>query len=258
MRQSAQIAATIAAIFPIMAIVTPANAGLQIFASVVPGASPPLTCAPPSSGSCVYGGTANNILTFSPEPFVYNGEVVNGDVFQASGVPGAPGPDILNVSSLALINTNPYSVTVTLLVSDTDFTAPVSKFALAASGTFQLSIGSTATFKWWADPANAQGASDITDHPGSLLDTFTSAPVTNDVQSFSKNFTGAFSATSPFSMTEEVVYTLAPGGELVNRGMDMALTSVPEPSSWVMMLLGFAGLGFAGYRSSRKGISFAE
>jgi PEP-CTERM motif len=28
--------------------------------------------------------------------------------------------------------------------------------------------------------------------------------------------------------------------------------STPEPSTWAMMLLGFAGLGFAGYRSSRK------
>ena len=28
--------------------------------------------------------------------------------------------------------------------------------------------------------------------------------------------------------------------------------STPEPSTWAMMVLGFAGLGFAGYRSSRK------
>ncbi len=28
--------------------------------------------------------------------------------------------------------------------------------------------------------------------------------------------------------------------------------STPEPSTWAMMLLGFAGLGFAGYRTSRK------
>ena len=27
---------------------------------------------------------------------------------------------------------------------------------------------------------------------------------------------------------------------------------VPEPSTWAMMLLGFAGLGFAGYRASRR------
>jgi hypothetical protein len=27
---------------------------------------------------------------------------------------------------------------------------------------------------------------------------------------------------------------------------------VPEPSTWAMMLLGFAGLGFVGYRQARK------
>ena len=33
--------------------------------------------------------------------------------------------------------------------------------------------------------------------------------------------------------------------------------STPEPSSWAMMILGFAGLGFAGYRASRKAAAIA-
>jgi hypothetical protein len=33
--------------------------------------------------------------------------------------------------------------------------------------------------------------------------------------------------------------------------------AVPEPSTWAMLLAGFAGLGFAGYRSSRKRVAFA-
>jgi len=32
-------------------------------------------------------------------------------------------------------------------------------------------------------------------------------------------------------------------------------TGVPEPSTWAMMLLGFAGLGFAAYQGSRKAVS---
>ena len=32
-----------------------------------------------------------------------------------------------------------------------------------------------------------------------------------------------------------------------------AAISVPEPSTWAMMLLGFAGLGFAGYRRAKAG-----
>jgi PEP-CTERM motif len=34
-----------------------------------------------------------------------------------------------------------------------------------------------------------------------------------------------------------------------------AAGAVPEPTTWAMMLIGFAGLGFAGYRASRKGAS---
>lgn len=30
--------------------------------------------------------------------------------------------------------------------------------------------------------------------------------------------------------------------------------AIPEPATWVMMLLGFAGLGFVGYRASRRGV----
>ena len=33
--------------------------------------------------------------------------------------------------------------------------------------------------------------------------------------------------------------------------------STPEPSTWAMMILGFAGLGFAGYRTSRKAAAIA-
>jgi hypothetical protein len=40
------------------------------------------------------------------------------------------------------------------------------------------------------------------------------------------------------------------GGEI--RGF---LGAVPEPSTWAMMLIGFAGLGFA-FRKSRRKVSF--
>jgi hypothetical protein len=42
----------------------------------------------------------------------------------------------------------------------------------------------------------------------------------------------------------------------VITGVDPA-TAVPEPSTWAMMLLGFVGLGFAGYRASRRGVAAA-
>lgn len=35
------------------------------------------------------------------------------------------------------------------------------------------------------------------------------------------------------------------------------ISAVPEPATWAMMLLGFAGLGFAGYRRSAKSAALA-
>ena len=51
------------------------------------------------------------------------------------------------------------------------------------------------------------------------------------------------------------VYTIN-GGDPIT--VPVALTvGAPEPSIWTMMALGFAGLGFAGYRASRKTASVA-
>ncbi len=38
---------------------------------------------------------------------------------------------------------------------------------------------------------------------------------------------------------------------------NLTFTAVPEPSTWAMMLAGFAGLGFAGYRGARKSAAVA-
>jgi len=38
----------------------------------------------------------------------------------------------------------------------------------------------------------------------------------------------------------------------MSAGLEPSATTAPEPSTWAMMLLGFAGLGFAGYRRRHK------
>ena len=49
----------------------------------------------------------------------------------------------------------------------------------------------------------------------------------------------------------QVTFSTGPG-----NAFEFSLGSgVPEPSTWAMMLVGFAGLGFAGYRAQRKRVT---
>jgi hypothetical protein len=43
-----------------------------------------------------------------------------------------------------------------------------------------------------------------------------------------------------------------PDGTVLDSGSSIAGPSVPESSTWAMLLLGFAGLGYAGYRRRQK------
>ncbi|HEX9168770.1 MAG TPA: PEPxxWA-CTERM sorting domain-containing protein [Roseiarcus sp.] len=61
---------------------------------------------------------------------------------------------------------------------------------------------------------------------------------------FSTQLSIGISLASPAERTETIVLFLSP-------------TPVPEPSTWAMMLLGFTGLGYAGFRSNRARRSVA-
>ena len=54
------------------------------------------------------------------------------------------------------------------------------------------------------------------------------------------------------SFFDVVIDVSIPGTTLSKSVGPILLVAVPEPSTWAMLLLGFAGLGFAGYRRSRK------
>ena len=183
-----------------------------------------------------------------------NGVQINGSLQTSTGTPANPGPDILNTSSLSIINLTAATKTVTVVVSDTDFTGPVASFQTAGSGVWQNAVGSKITMSWFDDPANGQGADNPTDIPGNMINSFTHTAATL-VDSFSHDGSGVISDLGPFSMTEQSVFTLTPFAQLVNRGQTEIKLAVPEPSTWAMMLLGFAGLGYAGFRKARSAIS---
>jgi hypothetical protein len=87
------------------------------------------------------------------------------------------------------------------------------------------------------------------------------------------NSDGAFISAEGFEVEEGYGHTfLSAGGSFVAMG-DMGANqnsgdmstftnvtpapAIPEPSTWAMMLIGFAGLGYAGYRASRKSAAVA-
>jgi hypothetical protein len=177
------------------------------------------------------------------------GITVNGSVQTSTGTPANPGTDILNTSSLNLINTLGIGVVFTVTISDTNFSAPVGTFAASTAGTWQTAVGSSARTMLWADPSNAQGADFVGDHPGPLLDDFTSTAAFA-ADGYSHNASGAFIATSPFSITEQVSGQLTAGAQLINRGQTAIFSPVPEPASMMLLGAGLVGLG-AAYRRRR-------
>jgi hypothetical protein len=50
------------------------------------------------------------------------------------------------------------------------------------------------------------------------------------------------------------IFTVEGGETLLLSGN---LNTVPEPSTWAMMLIGFVSLSFAGYRSTRRAAAAA-
>jgi hypothetical protein len=74
-----------------------------------------------------------------------NGVQINGSI-QTSTI--SPTQNILNTSSLSIINTLAVSRTITFAVGDTDFVGPVSSFSTAGAGTWQTASGSTISLNW--------------------------------------------------------------------------------------------------------------
>lgn len=118
---------------------------------------------------------------------------------------------------------------------------------VTASGTLQDAIGGTFTVDFFNDPTNTQGGGTPFDTPGNEVAHFSfTATTIADSFSFTQSVPLLFPDTGPFSMTVITTYTLPVGGVFLSRAIDAEAGVVPEPSTWVMMLLGFAGLGFAG------------
>jgi hypothetical protein len=68
--------------------------------------------------------------------------------------------------------------------------------------------------------------------------------------------TGVYSALAdPMITIDPTFLANNPGTYTLVFSSNINPNGIPEPSTWAMMLVGFAGLGFAGYRASRKSVA---
>ena len=227
------------------ALATPATARLQLSISV---GGTTFSCFD-GQLSCDQSGGANNLLVVD--------QTVGGAFVQIALTQSLFGKvNELQLSSSSIINEGLTPLTVTLLASDTGFSAPVSFINNSGSLTFNSNVGAPdSTLSFWADINDVQGANP-TNTPGTLLESVSGHALT-DPDSFAGSRIADFDALGPFSMTEGAQLVLRGSGSITGFNQSME-SGVPETSTWVMMALGFAALGFAGRKRITRNWLSAE
>jgi hypothetical protein len=133
--------------------------------------------------------------------------------------------------------------TLTFLATITGVTAPLGTSVPFAISSFVGGSPTPVQLSTFVDPA---------DVPFSMAHFLGSTTLTGTLRSPIPTPFGPL--TAPYSLTEEFIIT-ATGNEATQANI-VIFAVVPEPSTWAMMLIGFAALGFAFHRSRRK-MSFA-
>jgi hypothetical protein len=118
----------------------------------------------------------------------------------------------LSVVNGIITNTGTTPGTLTMIVGDTNFSAPVSSVRESGSLTFNNDIGESATLAFYGDKANGQPAGPSLNIPGTTLFSDTGTAMFSP-DSFAADHFGPFSALMPFSMTETASLNMLPGGD---------------------------------------------
>jgi PEP-CTERM motif-containing protein len=134
--------------------------------------------------------------------------------------------------------------TLIIWVTETGLTSPLGEVKFTSGLTSNLFFGaiSSVTLSTFVSPTDG-----VSPPNGSPLDTATFTGLGTETLSTVDN-PGA----GPYSL-QEVFVIKATGAGDTNLTIDLRSSVIPEPSTWAMMLLGFAGLGFLGYRKARMG-----
>jgi hypothetical protein len=162
--------------------------------------------------------------------------------------------DSLNFTVGSLTNDTDGPLNAIFAVSDTDFSSNAGRFRTSFSTEWSNAPGSSVDVSWFDDSTNTQGANTPTDAPGIQFDGISADTATgSNTATFSDS--GALAVSPLDSLTVQGSIDLAAGG--TESASESAVIAVPEASTWVMMAIGFVGLGFMGWRGSRRTVAHA-
>jgi hypothetical protein len=162
--------------------------------------------------------------------------IVSADVV---GTPPLASGSLLT-NTIAVNTTGPG--TLIIWVTETGLTSPLGEVNYTSGLTSNLFFGaiSSVTLSTFVSPTDG-----VSPPNGTPLDTDTFTGLGTETLSTLDN-----PGTGPYSLQE--VFTIkATGAGATNLTIDLRSSTIPETSTWAMMLLGFAGLGYVGMRKAR-------
>lgn len=196
-------------------------------------------------------GTGGSITTYGP------GADIGG--WTTTGAPGNAVLLLKNTYSEPGINFNPHSGLYAVDLTGAGNTGP-------SDGIFQdisTTLGQLYTLTFWVGNAQGNGTGNsavynLTSSTNLVITLGGSATFDNPDQSPGginwKEFSYTFEASGPTTRIAFLNNT-AQGDNYLGLD-DVSIAAVPEPSTWAMMILGFAGVGFMTYRR-RKAVALA-
>jgi hypothetical protein len=230
---------------------TLAAAGFVVFATAAHASFIPIGSSLTFGGNDLPGDCTNtscsDTVTFSSTPVLIDGGALS--LYETQTATGANGEwDVWHVST---VGGGP-------IAGDTSgYWSIVLSYTLSANVIFDAVVD-----QWTVNGTAVTPTGNI----GGICCASASNPILPGGGFYSSGFSGALSAGVQSNWEQIYVspYSFVSSGGIdpdTANGFNFALhftaATVPEPSTWAMLLLGFAGLGFAGYRAQRKTAALA-
>ena len=197
------------------------------------------------STQCLWGAQfadADTVYTYTGNDFTFaDGPFTTSDSITGSFTVTTPLADNL---SFATVSFNSYSFS-----GGVDTLTNLNSFPMSNSNApFAFAVSTNASgdiIAWSIDIQGNSGTSVANDN----ISTYNNAPIDNSPQTM--DFASDCSPTNCF----QPGFPLSFGQNQDDPGTwaVSATSSVPEPSTWAMMILGFAGVGFMAYRRKQNG-----